>query len=253
MSYLYGTSIVSGAYHYGIGGLGILPANIPSFGEYGGSILYNDIYFPDDIGKEFRAVLETLPVSGDLFLYENGSFIYTPITTGEFYFVYRLYVDGVDLGSATVYLSVGTKIVSGNAVLDSIASGGLISALSPTIAGGVIIADMTVTGIMLLNQGTLSGDFIINEIAVVGGVVSIQSLMTGSVDIAAIDAAGDFPDALAMTSADYKQMYTWISELAKIHGLVLGAALQVSQTQRSAGDVLQLITGGPDTIVVTRQ
>lgn len=85
-------------------GLGILGSAIPATGDNGGSPALNDGVDPN---KEYRWELVTPPSAGTLNLYEDLTFDFThsaDITTS---FVYRLYEDGVSVGTATVNLHIG--------------------------------------------------------------------------------------------------------------------------------------------------
>lgn len=86
-------------------GLGILGSAIPATGDNGGSPALNDGIDPN---KEYRWELVTPPSAGTLNLYEDLTFDFThsaDITTS---FVYRLYEDGISVGTATVNLHIGS-------------------------------------------------------------------------------------------------------------------------------------------------
>ena len=98
--------LIAGAAVVGTPGLGVRAETIPSSGDNGPSILYNDIALPADAGKEIRAQVTTWPSGGALDIGEDGGFTYTG-PSGSFR--YQLYVDGVAVGApATVTLNVGT-------------------------------------------------------------------------------------------------------------------------------------------------
>ena len=91
--------------HYGSPGLGVLGSVIrattgPGSGPHGAGYLYNDWQDSDD-GKEFRGLIITPPSAGTFSAYEDGSFSLVGAPDGSYSFVYRLYVDGADLGTAT--------------------------------------------------------------------------------------------------------------------------------------------------------
>lgn len=113
MSHRYDTSLISGAYVYGVGSLGVLAENIPSTGDAGPSFLFNDLSLPADNGKEICGRITTWPTNGTLVADENGAFIYTPFSDGADSFAYQLKVDGVDVGvPVTVGLQAGSPIAS---------------------------------------------------------------------------------------------------------------------------------------------
>ena len=112
MSYKHGTALVPGAYHYGGGGLGVLGSEVPSSGLHGASYLFNDLSLPADAGKEVRGLVETPPSAGTWFAWEDGSFSLVGAPDGEYTFTYRLYVDGVDAGTATGTITIGAVVIS---------------------------------------------------------------------------------------------------------------------------------------------
>lgn len=127
------TELISGAYVIGDVGLGVLGSDVPSEGEHGASYLYNDLTLPDDADKEIRGLIVTPPSAGTFYAWEDGSFSLTGAPDGEYTFVYRLYVDGADLGTATATITIGGSTLSGSAVLDGITAGGGMSVALPTI------------------------------------------------------------------------------------------------------------------------
>lgn len=164
MSYKYGTALVPSAYHYGGGGLGVLGSSVPSTGEHGASYLYNDLDLPADNGVEVRGLVETPPSDGTFFAYEDGSFSLVGAPDGEYTFTYRLYVDGVDLGTAGVTLFIGTEGLYGAAVLPGITAGGTI------IGGGFPDTPLTNSQMQQLFLW-------VNELALVHGLVPGANLV----------------------------------------------------------------------------
>lgn len=95
-------SLIPGATVIGYRGLGALGSTIlltTADGDNGPGILYNDVQ-PGDESKEFRAFVAKPPAG--LALAEDGTFIYSGQATT---FDYRLYVDGVSIGTATATLN----------------------------------------------------------------------------------------------------------------------------------------------------
>lgn len=104
-SFRHGAALLAGAYRYGgYGGLGVLAAQVPGNGVNGAAYLYNDLSLPADANREVRGLVVRWPTAGVLTAFEDSSFVYTGATDS---FDYRLYVDGVDLGTATVQLITG--------------------------------------------------------------------------------------------------------------------------------------------------
>ncbi len=100
-------SLIPGAMVVGTSGLGVVGSAIPAAGTHGAAFLYNDLVLPADAGKEIRGLLLTSPAAGKLFAYEDGSFTFTDAPDGSYSFEYRLFVDGANLGTATVAIDIG--------------------------------------------------------------------------------------------------------------------------------------------------
>lgn len=108
---------ISGALVIGNTGLGELGSTIiadTATGTHGPGYPYNDVDGGDS-GKEFQGRIVTPPSAGVFFAYEDGSFSLTGAADGSYSFVYRLYVDGVDLGTATSYITIGAGGTDGSA------------------------------------------------------------------------------------------------------------------------------------------
>ena len=110
------SSLISGAVVCGHRGLGVTGAVIratTSTGTHGAGWLYDDWDDSGDDAKEFRLLIETPPSDGALFLYEDGSFSWVPVTDGTRNCVGRLYIDGADQGTETNYLVSGSGAATG--------------------------------------------------------------------------------------------------------------------------------------------
>ena len=146
-------SLISGALVCGGRGLGVLPADIPSTGDDGASILYNDIESGDE-AKEFRALILTVPSGGAVFFYEDGSFIASGFADGEHSGTYRLFVDGADLGTATYTFTVGA---SGTAVTGTLAA--TLDGVTMVASGQISVAGLfasTLDGVTLSASGAVA-------------------------------------------------------------------------------------------------
>lgn len=115
--------LITGAYVIGETGLGVLGSAVPSTGEHGASYLYNDLSLPADNSKEIRGLIVTPPSAGTFYAWEDGSFSLVGAADGEYTFVYRLYVDGVDSGTATATITIGTVPTIGRPASDASNSG----------------------------------------------------------------------------------------------------------------------------------
>lgn len=100
--------LIFGAYVIGDTGLGVLGSAVPSTGTHGPSYLYNDLVLPADANKEVRGLIVTPPSAGTFCAYEDGSFSLIGAANGNYTFVYRLYVDGADLGTATATININS-------------------------------------------------------------------------------------------------------------------------------------------------
>jgi hypothetical protein len=156
--------LISGAYVIGDVGLGVLGSTVPSTGEHGPSYLYNDLVLPDDAGKEIRGLIVTPPSAGTFFAFEDGSFTLVGAPDGTYTFVYRLFVDGVDFGTAEATIVIGVDGLQGTAVLSGITASGTI------IGGG--FPDIPLTNIQMQQLFAW-----VNELALVHGLVAGSDLV----------------------------------------------------------------------------
>lgn len=130
------TSLIAGACVIGNRGLGVLASTVPSTGEHGAGYLYNDLSLPADAGKEVRGLILTTPSAGTFTAFEDSSFTLTGAADGAYTFSYRLFVDGVDGGTASASITIGAG--SGEAITGS-------GALTETTTG-TLAASGTFTG-----------------------------------------------------------------------------------------------------------
>jgi hypothetical protein len=173
MSYKYGSSLVPGAYHYGGGGLGVLGSAVPSSGDNGPGYLYNDLSLPADASKEVRGLIETFPVGLSTFdVFEDSSFTASG-PDGVYTFTYRLYVDGVDSGTAVGTISIGvvsSGALTGGITLDNLVAAGTLASSPSVLSGGITLDDLTASG-SLGQAGALSGGVTLDNL-VAGGTLS---------------------------------------------------------------------------------
>lgn len=144
------SELISGAYVVGETGLGVLAEDIPTIGLDGASFLYNDLSLPADNGKEVRGLIVTPPSDGVFYAWEDGSFTLTDAADGSYTFVYRLYVDGADQGTATATITVGaaaSSTLSGSATLGDVsADGALAQAGASDLSGSATLGDIAASG-----------------------------------------------------------------------------------------------------------
>lgn len=136
-------SLIAGAVVCGDRGLGVLGSTVladTATGDHGAGYLYNDVDSGDE-AKEFRGLIVTPPSAGTFFAYEDGSFsLVAP--DGAYTFVYRLYVDGVDLGTATASVTIGTVNASASGSLQDLS----LAAPTGTAAGTSTGTSVTASG-----------------------------------------------------------------------------------------------------------
>lgn len=106
MSHRHGPPLIADAHVHGLGGLGILGADIPTTGAHGGSLLANDDLDP---AKEYRILITAWPPGlPDLFVGEDGSLYSPPVAAGIYEGgEYEGFEDGVSFGSAAFSVTVG--------------------------------------------------------------------------------------------------------------------------------------------------
>lgn len=100
-------SLIPGRWVAGDRGLGVQGYQIPSTGDAGASFLYNDLELPGDALKEIRGLILSPPSAGTFTAYEDGSFSLLDAPDGVYTFTYRLFVDGVDMGTSTATITIG--------------------------------------------------------------------------------------------------------------------------------------------------
>ena len=79
--------------------------------------------------------------------------------------------------------------------------------------------------------------------------VAATGIVLGIVSATAVASSAAAP----LSNAEMRQMFGWVSDLARIHGLILGQPLVVTPTQRSAGTVVQTISEAGTTVTVALQ
>jgi hypothetical protein len=172
------SSWIAGRVLVGNAGLGVLASNIPPTGANGASFLYNDITLPGDANKAIRALILTRPSAGTLFVYEDGSFIFSGAPDGTYTFTYQLFVDGVSTGSpTTVTLNIGSGIS---------ASGQAVSTCTATLTTGIKLsasAQVVSTCTAVLSAGNSLGSA--NAISV----STASAALTTSIRLNAVAAA----------------------------------------------------------------
>lgn len=114
--------LIPGRWVAGDRGLGVQGFDVPSTGTDGPSFLYNDLELPGDELVEIRGHILTVPSAGTFLAYEDGSFTLIDAPDGDYSFTYRLYVDGVDLGTAVAYIYIGVQPGGSAGVISGVGS-----------------------------------------------------------------------------------------------------------------------------------
>lgn len=148
MSYRYGPQLVSGAYHYGGGGLGVLGSAVPSTGLHGAGYLFNDITLPGEADDEFYGLILTPPSAGTFFAWEDSSISLLDAPDGVYPFTYRGFKNGVTYGDVTSSITVGdSSALSGSATLGDVsASGTVTGGTASDLSGSATLDDITASG-----------------------------------------------------------------------------------------------------------
>lgn len=94
------------------GGLGVLPEQVPTTGEHGGSVLANEAADAANAGKELRAVVTSAPSGGNvtsLVMQSDGSFDLVVTADGTYTIGYTVYIDGTSDGAVSATVTVGAS------------------------------------------------------------------------------------------------------------------------------------------------
>lgn len=96
------------------GGLGVLPEQVPTTGEHGGSVLANEAAKAANAGKELRAVVTSAPSGDDVVSFtmqSDGSFdlALTAGVDATYTIGYTVYIDGTSDGAVSATVTVGAS------------------------------------------------------------------------------------------------------------------------------------------------
>jgi hypothetical protein len=98
------------AHHVSLwGGLGIPGAEVPTTGDNGGSPLANDGISPT---SEYRIETVTAPSAGTMTVFPDTSYLFEGAADGSYPWVYRVFEDSIDRGTATETLVIGSPVAS---------------------------------------------------------------------------------------------------------------------------------------------
>ena len=186
------TSLISGAIVCGVPGLGVLGSAILTTTNNGGSgpgILFNDVQAGDD-NKEFRAEVLTWPTAGTIDLQEDGRFTYTGLSADAL--SYRLWVDGVSIGTASVSLYGALAEVTLGAGSDATATGdaGGAALFAYTLGAGADAAATADAGGGIASGLLLGAGADVSATADAGGGIASGLLLGAGADVSATADAG---------------------------------------------------------------
>lgn len=151
--------------HRGLGVLGSVIRATTATGTHGPGYLYNDLTGADDL-KEIRGLIVTPPSAGTFTAFEDGSFTLVGAPDGSYSFLYRLFADGADLGTATATIDIGDFVAVTAAISGTVT--GTVEAAVDVASGS---ADITVTAAMLGSIfGTIGAAIVIGAAPAVAGV-----------------------------------------------------------------------------------
>src|SRR5574343_342108 len=112
MAYRFASQLLTGAYHFGVGGLGVRGDEVPSTGTHGAGYLYNDITLPGEAADEFYGYITSPPVGlTTFFAYEDSSFSAAG-PDGVYSCTYAGYKNGASYGSATATFTIGATVLA---------------------------------------------------------------------------------------------------------------------------------------------
>lgn len=219
------SSLISGAVVLGNRGLGVLGSAVPSSGDDGAGYLYNDLSLPADAGKEVRGLI-TAPPSGltSFFAYEDSSFTASG-PDGAYPFTYRLFVDGADLGTATVTINIGAVsstvtaapgaatvsaagasvaaavvgAAAGAATVSAVGSSGAVGTASAVAAQGAAVVSAVGAGVAAATATAAAGAAAVS--AVGGSTVGGQAAVVAAAGVATVSAVGSSVAASAVVPA----------------------------------------------------
>jgi hypothetical protein len=101
-------------------GHGVLGDDIPPTGAHGAAPLYAWLSLPADAANEYRWAVTTPPSVGDLVIFEDGSYSYTPPpATVDLLesFDFDAWENGTLLGSATYTITIGSPGGGGGGIV----------------------------------------------------------------------------------------------------------------------------------------
>lgn len=187
-------------------------------GTHGPGYLYNDWDSSADDAKEFRGLLLSVPAAGTFAAWEDGSFTLSGAPDGVYTFDYRLFVDGADLGVATVTITIGAAgaSVSHSATLAAVSSS-MAAQVQLQVSASQLLDAVTGTMAVQIELG-------VSMAAQLGAVQSTMLLgSAGAVDLAMSAQLAPITSSMALNVA----MALELSSSATLGPVLSGMALNV--------------------------
>lgn len=138
----------NGAFTFGVGGLGVRGADIPSSGLNGPAILFPGLNLPTEANDEFMYRVITRPPLLTLFAYDDYGRVQAEGPDGVHVGVYEGKKNGAIYGTNNFSVNIGaTGQVAGTVTLDGVAPTGSMAPAGPSgIAGGLQLDDAAPSG-----------------------------------------------------------------------------------------------------------
>lgn len=198
-------------------GLGILPANIPTDGDYPNPLLNDELI----AGHEYAVFVDTPPTNGSVTVYPDGSYLYQAASDETDTFTLRVYDDGRDAGTQTQTITTGTfgatagggtltgtsTITPGSATADGVATGAGLTSASVLATGATIgasdaaVGGATLTGTSSVDAGGAGGESVAPGATLIGDSTLMPGMATSSSDITLTSADLAAIDALVVARA----------------------------------------------------
>lgn len=235
MSTLWGGQLSgSGSTHWGVAGLGVRGADVPSTGTHGPALLYQHLNLPTDNDNEFYWVPTTVPSSGTLTLNEDSSFSLVGAADGLYTLNGTWYKDGASQGASNNSIQIGPVTLD---VVDdtqaNLSSGGAFSQVH-ILGGGASTQAALSSGGAFTQVHQLGGSSSTQAALSTGGAIDIPApgtvtLGTGTSIQAALASAGGLTQAHALGGGSSTQgALSAGSGMAQIHQLGAGASTQAA-------------------------
>jgi hypothetical protein len=197
-------SLIAGKVVVGDRGLGVLGSTIPSTGEHGAALLYNDLDLPAEDNDEFRALITDWPVGLTLFVNEDSSFTASG-ADGEYVGEYEGFKNGVSYGTAEFTITIGgatTHATSGALASDAATVAGSATHLTLHATSGALEAGSATTAGTAAHQHVATGAIEATTATVAGTAVHLTlHETTGAIEAAAATVAGTAAHEHATTGA----------------------------------------------------